>query len=228
MRLLDEAMASGGTHLLVPREEADWLAANPLVADYLTAHHDLADANAKTGLVFTLRPPEPVAFTVEISGWETVAGEGIALQASRTLTAPRVTLRPTAPVRGSLTGTIGFFARGLNTVRLRFVQTTTSRWLPGERPEVVLSLARPGYLIHNLPFVEATFKPDGSVRLAFDLQYDADHVLDRIRLDLVEEDNWRVHPDFPGGKSFKLPAEAPAGARLELRELALGPTSDRP
>jgi hypothetical protein len=33
-----------------------------------------------------------------------------------------------------------------------------------------------------------------------------------------------MHPSFPGGDSFALPVAAPAGARLELRELALRPT----
>ena len=58
---VDEAMAAGGTHLLVPREQADWLGDHPRVAEYLAEHHDLVEASAETGLVFTLRPPGPVA-----------------------------------------------------------------------------------------------------------------------------------------------------------------------
>jgi hypothetical protein len=34
-----------------------------------------------------------------------------------------------------------------------------------------------------------------------------------------------MHPGFHGGRSFALPAEAPAGAQLEIRELSLGPTA---
>jgi hypothetical protein len=64
------------------------------------------------------------------------------------------------------------------------------------------------------------------VQLEFDLDLDPGHFLDRISFDLVEEDNWRLHPDFPGGKSFALPTEAPAGARLEFHELSLGATAN--
>jgi hypothetical protein len=219
---VDEAMAAGATHLLVPREQVDWLGNHPRVAEYLAEHHDLTEARAETGLVFTLRPPGPVAFKIEVAGWEIVPGEGIVLTARQTLVEPRVTLRPTAPARGVLTGRLAFLAASLPTLRLRFsLASLGSR--RAEKRELVLSLARPGYLFHDLPFVDATFDPDGTVRLEFDLSLDDGLSLDRIRLELVEEDNWRMHPDFPGGTSFALPVEAPAGARLELRELSLRP-----
>jgi hypothetical protein len=54
--LIDAAMASGGTHLLVPREQADWLGDHPLVADYFAKHHEMVDASADTGIVFALYP----------------------------------------------------------------------------------------------------------------------------------------------------------------------------
>src|SRR3712207_6659082 len=41
VQVLDEAMAAGGTHLLVPRERADWLGDHRLVAEYFAQHHDL-------------------------------------------------------------------------------------------------------------------------------------------------------------------------------------------
>ena len=56
MRWMEEAKAAGGTHLLVPREQADWLGGHPLVADYLATHYDVAEASAETGIIFTLRP----------------------------------------------------------------------------------------------------------------------------------------------------------------------------
>jgi hypothetical protein len=206
----------------VPREQIDWLGDHPRVAEYLAEHHDLTEARAETGLVFTLRPPGPVAFKIEVAGWEIVPGEGIVLTARQTLVEPRVTLRPTDSARGLLSGTLAFLATSLSTLRLRFALSS-----PGsrraEKRELVLSLARPGYLFHDLPFVDATFDPNGTVRLEFDLNLDDGLVLDRIRFELVEEDNWRMHPGFDGGKSFALPAEAPAGARLELRELSLHP-----
>src|SRR5215218_9146151 len=221
--MVDEAMAAGGTHLLLPREHADWLADHPRVAEYLAEQHDLVEASAETGLVFTLRPPGPASFKIEVAGWEIVPGDGIVLLARQTLVEPTVTLRPTAPARGLLTGTLAFLAKSLSTLRLRFALSS-----PGsrraEKRELVLSLARPGYLFHDLPFVDATFDPHGTVRLEFDLNLDDGLVLDRFRLELVEEDNWRMHPDFPGGTSFALPVEAPAGARLALHELSLRPT----
>jgi glycosyltransferase involved in cell wall biosynthesis len=53
---VDVAIAAGGTHLVVPREHADWLGDNPHLTDYFAAYHELADASAETGVVFALRP----------------------------------------------------------------------------------------------------------------------------------------------------------------------------
>jgi hypothetical protein len=49
---VEAAMAAGGTHLLVPRERADWLGDHPLVAKYFAEHHEMVDASAETGIVF--------------------------------------------------------------------------------------------------------------------------------------------------------------------------------
>ena len=223
VHLVEEAIGAGGTHLLVPREQADWLGNHPLVADYFAAHHNLAEASAETGLVFALCPQPPVTFAVESAGWQIVPGGGIALFARDTLVKPRVTLRPTTPARGLLSGRLAFSADGLPTLRVGFAVRRAGQ-RPAQGHEVVVSLARPGQLFHDLPFVEATFDADGAVRLEFDLQLGDDQALERIRLELVEEDNWRMHPAFSGGSSIALPAKAPAGARLELRELSLGPT----
>jgi SAM-dependent methyltransferase len=54
-RVVDAAMAAGGTHLLVPREQADWLGDHPWLADYFTEQHEFAEASAETGIVFALR-----------------------------------------------------------------------------------------------------------------------------------------------------------------------------
>jgi hypothetical protein len=127
-------------------------------------------------------------------------------------------------MRGQLRGRLTILAEGVNTLRLRFNIKPRGRRGPRRR-EIVLSLARPGLLFHDLPYFEATFAEDSSVRLEFDLELDAGSTLERIRLDLVEEDNWRLHPGFPGGKSLALPATAPAGARLSLREISLQPVT---
>lgn len=54
VQLVDAAMSAGGTHLLVPREQADWLGDHPLVAEYFAERHEMVDASAETGIVFAL------------------------------------------------------------------------------------------------------------------------------------------------------------------------------
>ena len=127
VHLVEEAIAAGGTHLLVPREEADWLGDHPLVAEYFAAHHELAEASAETGIVFRLRPPDTVTFTAKVSGWEIVPGDGIALIARENLVKPRVTLRPTEPARGLLSGRLAFSAEGLRTLHFGFRVTQFGR-----------------------------------------------------------------------------------------------------
>jgi hypothetical protein len=56
VRLVNAAISSGGTHLLVPRELADWLGEQPWLADYLGQQHKLVEANAEVGIVFALCP----------------------------------------------------------------------------------------------------------------------------------------------------------------------------
>jgi hypothetical protein len=53
---VEEAMAAGGTHLLVPPEFLDWLGDYPLVVEYFAEHHEMVDASAETGIVFKLAP----------------------------------------------------------------------------------------------------------------------------------------------------------------------------
>lgn len=57
-QLVGEAIAAGGTHLLVPAEHAGWLNDHSHVADYLSEYHELAEASPDTGIVFALRPGE--------------------------------------------------------------------------------------------------------------------------------------------------------------------------
>ncbi len=54
MRAIDQAIVRGGTHLLVPRENAEWLADHPLLASYFAAQHELIEASPKLGIVFAL------------------------------------------------------------------------------------------------------------------------------------------------------------------------------
>jgi hypothetical protein len=224
VHLVYDAIVAGGTHFLVPRAHDDWLGDHPQIANYFASHHELAASDPEIGIVFALRPPEPVKFTVEVSGWEVAPGEGVPLVARRDLVEPKVTLHLAEPTSGKLRGRVTISTDGLNTLRLRFDCTPSDRRSP-KRREVVFSLARPGFLFHDLPCFEASFAEDGTVRLEFDLELKAGSTLERIRLDLVEEDNWRLHPGFPGGKSLNLPATVPAGARLSLSDISIQPVA---
>jgi hypothetical protein len=55
-QLVAAAIAAGGTHLLIPREQADWLGDHPLVTEYFAENHEMVEANAETGIVFALYP----------------------------------------------------------------------------------------------------------------------------------------------------------------------------
>jgi hypothetical protein len=131
VQLVEEAMAAGGTHLVVPHEHANWLGDHPLVANYFAAQHVLAEATAETGIVFsfTPQPRQRVTFTAEVSGWEIVPGEGISLLARDSLVKPRLTLRPTTPARGLLKGHLAFAAEGLQTLRVSFTLSRSGQWL---------------------------------------------------------------------------------------------------
>ncbi|MFN8589827.1 MAG: hypothetical protein U0031_00105 [Thermomicrobiales bacterium] len=219
---VEEALAAGGTHLVVPPEAADWLQDHPLVSAHLIQHHHLVEASDASGVVFALRPAGPVTFSVEVSGWRSKSGKEIGLVADRRLVAPRVTLRPRESARGSLRGRMTLETKGIATLRLAFTLTRPDRARP-QRREAVFSLARLGNVFHDLPFFQATVAPDGTLRIEYDLALQRARTLDRIDIEVVEEDNWRVHPTFPGGASFALPDAVPAGARLAIHDLTLMP-----
>jgi FkbM family methyltransferase len=98
--MVDAALAAGGTHLQVPREHADWLGDHSLVLDYFAEYHDLAEADAGTGIVFKLRRPGSVAFTSEV-GWSDCATRDDFMIASAL--ASRHVVAPAGPDTGDLT-----------------------------------------------------------------------------------------------------------------------------
>jgi hypothetical protein len=222
-RRIDRVVSAGGTHLVIPRGLAAWLGDFPALVDYFAERHHLLEARAGTGLVFALRPPVSPAFTGTVEGWQVLPGDGIALVAPHTLEHPRLLLTPHAPVRGLRRGQLALSAHGLRTLLLRFVLSRPDRRRPHHR-DLYLSLERPGFLMHQLPFVAATITPDGNVTIDFDIRLDRGRSLEHIEVVLAEEDNWRLHPAYPGGASFALPAIAPAGSRLTLHSLALDVT----
>ncbi len=217
---IEGVMSEGATHLLVPRDVADWLGDHPLLADFLSARHALEHACVDAGVTFALRPQPAAWFTLEVEGWQFESGEGIALTAPHRLIAPRVLLRPSASVRGAASGTIALRAEKVTTLRIAFEQSRTDRRHPFQR-EIICSLARPGFVMHDVPFAEVTFADDGAVVIAFDLKINQGRSLESIMIEIIEEDNWRMHPNYPGGAKVALPAIAPAGARLELHGVHL-------
>lgn len=219
-RRIEEAVSNGATHLVVSQESAGWLGDHPMVAAFLAQKYELEAADAEQGLVFRLRCRPDSAFDLDVSGWRVVPGESLLLTADRRLVNPlaRLTLRSPAP--GPLTGSIAFKADGLGAVQLQFGLARSKR-RSVQRRNVVLSLDRMGSVFHDLPYVAAHFRADGSVRLEFDLDLARDRRLGYLELGIVEEDNWRVHPTFPGGASLHLPAKARAGSRLSIEEFAL-------
>lgn len=222
-RLLDDAHAAGGTHLHIPFAAADWLVEHPLLADYLREHFALVEATTEGGIVFAWQQLPDIPFRAEVRQWQVAAGAGIALSTDRRLPAPGVSFLPLAPARGLLRGHLRLRASALRTLRLGFVLTRPDRHLPHRRA-LYLSLARPGFLIHDLPFVDVTFAEDGAVDIDFDLKLARGRVLERIELTPVEEDNWQLHPMYPGGRSFRLPDAAPAGSKLTIEDLNLQST----
>lgn len=223
---VERAIQNGATHLLIPTEHVDWFNSNPTMVDYLANSHEVVASSLDTGILISLRASDPVSFDARVTGWQIAVDDGVSLYAASELVEPTLILTPTRPVLGRLRGCLHFAAQNLSTLRISFVLARPA--LPwSNRRHLYLSLARPGFLLHDLPFVSATFDASaGRVRLDFDLELLGDKPLRQIELAPIEEDNWRMHPAFPGGKSFKLPDIAPAGARLELHDIAVTPTQE--
>ena len=51
-------IAMGGTHLLIPRDEVDWIGSHAHLEEYFSQVHDFLDAGQDQGLVFALRSPD--------------------------------------------------------------------------------------------------------------------------------------------------------------------------
>ena len=101
--------------------------------------------------------------------------------------------------------------QGLQTLRLTLV-FRRARGSRDVKQWLVFSLDRPGALVHTLSFVEIEYGDAGEMKIEFDARCRSRMHLDRIEIEVVEDDNWRMHPSYPGGLSFRLPAIAPAGA----------------
>jgi glycosyltransferase involved in cell wall biosynthesis len=60
-RLVEQAIASGGTYLLIPTQAADWLDEHPLATEYFSTHLQPLAASFETGMLFALSPPAPLS-----------------------------------------------------------------------------------------------------------------------------------------------------------------------
>lgn len=57
--LVSAAVDAGGTHLVIPRGESEWLSDHEYVAEYLATQHSLIHASSESGFVFSLQEAEP-------------------------------------------------------------------------------------------------------------------------------------------------------------------------
>lgn len=222
---VDAVLAGGAARIWISPATVAWVEANPRIADMLTARFYVVDASVETGILLEPAHEPESGFQLSATGWTVSEEKPTLLTMPRRKIAPKVTLRPAWPIAGSLRGTLQLRVHGLKTLRLAFHfrraggSHDLEQWL-------LLSLDRPRAMVHTLSFVEIEFGADGAVQIEFDAKCRANRQLDRIEIEIVEEDNWRMHPSYPGGLSFRLPAIAPAGAELELRSLQIAATNE--
>lgn len=222
---IDAEIAAGGTRLRIPREAACWIDRHPSLADYLVSRFPVVEANRETGITFALEPVSVFDYSLETVGWQPVGDDHRRFVAPRRLSDPRISLLPNAPTQGNLRGQLGFACQGPTTLLLTFRFSRADR-PNASRRQVVLSLARPGFIWHDLSFVDVAYDVGGEIRIDFDLKVNGKRSLEAIDIEIVEEDNWRMHPGFDGGRSFMLPARAPKGSSFDLRNAALWQTDD--
>lgn len=219
-RRLRQAIVAGATHLVIPRDRADWIARSPDLEAYLTSSFGLCEASAEGGIVFALDGGRPSDVRCETSGWQAVAGPELTFKAPRRLISPQVRLILADPVRGKLRVSFSMRATRLRTLRLRAVLTRPDRKRETHR-DLYLSISRPGAVFHLFEFAQVVFREDGWIDIACDLRAQKGRALARVELQPIEDDNWRVHPMFPGGASFALPDIAPRGAELAIADFAI-------
>ena len=221
--LLLDAQFAGATHLVVPQAEAEWLADHPRVAAHLASHHAMShavDEDGSAAIVFALDPPEPVAFAAEVSGWTIRGEQPLRLVAERDLSDPACVLRCLEPAVGALRGRLRLRLTGLDSLRVQFA------FRVGANRAIHVGLRQPDLVLHDVERAEARLDPrHGTLDIAFDLETAPGDPLRAIRLGPFTDDNWRVHPGFPGGASFALPDAAPAGATLELLDAEVCPVA---
>jgi hypothetical protein len=111
-------------------------------------------------------------------------------------------------------------ASDLQTLRVRAVLTRADGTHESYR-DLYLALSRPGAIFHQFLYARVTFEADGWINIECDMQALKAKALSRVELQPIEDDNWRVHPMFPGGASFALPDIAREGAELAIKSFTV-------
>ena len=211
-RLVDEAMAAGGTHLLVPREHADWLGDYPHVAKYFAEHHDLADANPETGITFALRPRQAVALGQNYY-WVPSGDVHSSRVAHQLIEAPTVELLLDRPLWQCFRLTIDFRAEQLETLKFSFDLQS------GTQMVAFVNLLQPYLVLHQLPFLELRHgETEGSFRLDLDLNLPPQDGLETITIEVENETNWRMQVWYIWDV-LREPNLVPPAARLEIENV---------
>ena len=222
---VDDILAGGASRIWISPSTAAWVDANRRVETILTERLRIIDASPETGILLEPLPEMGPGFQMSVMGWTVRDEDPTRVSTFGRKIAPRVTLRPTRALPGSVRGSVTMRVQGLQTLRLTLV-FRRARGSRDVKQWLVFSLDRPGALVHTLSFVEIEYGDAREVKIGFDARCRSRMHLDRIEIEVVEDDNWRMHPSYPGGLSFRLPAIAPAGAALDLRSMQIAATNE--
>lgn len=215
-RRLRQAIQAGATHLVIPRDRAHWIADSPDLETYLSTSFALCEATREGGIVFALNGERALQLRCEASGWQAAPGAHLTFCAERRLIAPQVRLIFDDEIRGRLRLSLSLRTSQLRTLRVRAVLSRADRKRATHR-DLYLSVTRPGAIFHQFLSAQATFAADGWIEIECVVQAQKGRALSHVELQPINDDNWRVHPMFPGGTSFALPDAAPKGAELAIR-----------
>ena len=211
-RIIDEALELGGTHLLVPREHADWLGDHPLLADYLAEHHDLVDAHPETGITFALRPRHAVAIGQK-HYWVSSGDVPPSYVAHRQIDAPAVKLILDRPLSRCFRLTIDFRAEQIETLKFSFGLQSGGEMI------AFVNLLQHYLVLHQLPFLELRHgETEGSYRLDLDLNLPLQNGLEAITVEVENETNWRMQV-WHIWDVLRSPNLVPPASRLEIENV---------
>ncbi len=161
------------------------------------------------------RDSEP-AVRAKVKGWSVDPAHPTVLRAAEDLVDPKVKLTLRDPVGGAVRGGLTLVVRGIDALHVRLPLAR------GVAADVYVDTRDPSYLHHTLDFLDLAADPaTGVVVVEFDLAMDRWEHLSAISIAPAEPRNWRLHPGFKGGDSIRLKPVVPAGASLEIVDVAV-------